>query len=39
MKENNGGVGLDKFRKRTLDFDKIQQALPGLNKYREPTEQ
>eukprot|EP00347_Sterkiella_histriomuscorum_P017713 403348280 len=38
MKENQEGGNLSKFRKRTLDFQKIERVLPGLSQYREPNE-
>jgi hypothetical protein len=39
MKENEGGADLDKFRRKTLDFAKIEKMLPGLEEYKDPTEQ
>ncbi|CDW75034.1 UNKNOWN [Stylonychia lemnae] len=39
MKENEQGGNLSKFRRRTLDFNKIEKVLPGLAQYREPTEE
>lgn len=33
MKENENDNAIEKFRKKTLDFDLIGVALPGLDQY------
>jgi len=39
MKENQQNGDLEKFRKETIDFDKIEKILPGLRNYKEPDEE
>lgn len=39
MKENEQKGNLEKFRRKTLDFNKIEKFLPGLQNYKEPNEE